>query len=67
MDDNKGNKRKERREKSAKQEHRSEGKGTVESLNTEKIKKEEVSEICAEDIVYFIVGLTVRSVLKPTK
>jgi hypothetical protein len=67
MDDNIGNKRKERREKGAKQEHGSEAKGTVESLNMEKIKKEELSGICAEDIVYFIVGLTARWVQKLTK
>jgi hypothetical protein len=33
MDDNDGNKRNERREKGAKQEHRCGAKGTVESLN----------------------------------
>jgi hypothetical protein len=66
-DDNIGNKRNGRREKGAKQEHTSGAKGTVEPLNMKKIKKKEVSGICAEDSVCFIVGLTVRWVLKPTK
>ena len=42
MDDNIGNKRNERGEKGAKQEHTSEGKGTVESLNMKNIKMKEV-------------------------